>query len=256
MIVDVQTTGHVTTLRMNDPGRRNVLGPEMLTELIAAFDRLTSETRAIILRAGPKDLVWCSGFDIKSLKPEFDPLAVDGQLQRLFARISASPAAVIGMIHGSAWGGGTDLAFRCDILIGDRSAQFAFTPARLGLPYDGGGLLNVLLRVGPGVAAEMFATAQPIGAERALRVGILNHLVEAEDLEHFTTNLAHAIVDNAPLTVASAKQHLRAFTTALTVPEDTAEELRQSRTRALSSEDYAEGIAAFEAKRKPSFTGR
>ena len=83
MIVDVQTTGHVTTLRMNDPGRRNVLGPEMLTELIAAFDRLTSETRAIILRAGPEDVVWCSGFDIKSLKPEFDPLAGDGQLQRL-----------------------------------------------------------------------------------------------------------------------------------------------------------------------------
>ena len=146
--------------------------------------------------------------------------------------------------------------FRCDILIGDRSAQFAFTPARLGLPYDGGGLLNALLRVGPGIAAEMFATAQPIDAERALRVGILNHLVEGENLQEFTTNLARVIVDNAPLTVASAKQHLRAFAAALTVPTHVAEALSQSRARALSSEDYAEGLAAFGAKRKPRFTGR
>ena len=111
MMVDVETVGRVTTLRMNDPRRRNVLGPEMLSELIVAFDRLTPETRAVILRAGPEDLVWCSGFDIKSLQPAYDPLAKDGQLQALFGRISACTAPVIGMIHGSTWGGGTDLAF-------------------------------------------------------------------------------------------------------------------------------------------------
>ena len=103
----------------------------MLSELIAAFDALTTDTRVVVLRAGSEDPVWCAGFDIKSLEPGYDPLASDGLLQALFTRISDCPAPVIGMVHGSAWGGGTDLALRCDILVGDPSAEFAFTPAKI-----------------------------------------------------------------------------------------------------------------------------
>ena len=228
----------------------------MLTELIAAFDQLSSETRVVILRAGSDDLVWCAGFDIRSLSPGHDPLARNGLLQKLFERVAACPAPVIGMVRGSAWGGGTDLALRCDILIGDTSCQFAFTPARLGLPYDGEGLLNVLLRAGPAVALEMFATADPVAAERALETGLLNHLVQPADLETFTIEMARRIAANAPLTVSSAKQHLRALASALPIPAALAQALAESRAKALTSADYAEGLEAFGAKRKPQFTGR
>ena len=254
--VSVSFEAEIATFCMHDPKRRNALGRSMLTGLIAAFDGVSPDTRVIILRAGLDDSVWCAGFDIGALTPGHDPLANDGLLRTLFERVAACRAVVIGMIHGSAWGGGTDLALRCDILIGDASCQFAFTPARLGLPYDGDGLLNVLLRAGPTIALEMFATAEPILATRAFSIGLLNHLVQTHELESFTVSMARRIASNAPLTISSAKQHLRAFMSALPISAATSQALAEGRAKALHSADYAEGLDAFVAKRQPIFSGR
>lgn len=255
-VLSVSDEAGIATFCMHDPARRNALSTSMLTELIDAFDAIGPETRVVILRAGPLDPVWCAGFDIRALSPGHDPLARSGLLQRLFDRIAACSVPVIAMVHGSAWGGGTDLALRCDVLIGDTTCQFAFTPARLGLPYDGEGLLNVLLRVGPAVALEMFATAEPIAADRALKTGLLNHLVEPDALSPFTLEMARRIADNAPLSVASAKQHLRAMVKAFPIAPALAQALAESRTTALQSADYAEGLDAFSSKRRPVFIGR
>jgi len=248
--------GPLTTIRMRDPARRNALSAAMLDGLTAAFDHLPPETRAVILRTGAADKVWCAGFDIGALAPGRDPLARDGQLQALFRRLGECPAPIIAMLHGSAWGGGTDLALRCDILIGDPSCSLAFTPAKLGLPYDSEGLLNAMLRAGPALALEMFATADPVPAERAFRAGVLNHLVPEAELEAFTLAMARRIAENAPLSVASAKQQLRALASALPLPPALAQGLQERRRLALESADYAEGLAAFAEKRKPRFSGR
>lgn len=144
---------------MQDPAKRNALGGTMLDGLTRAFRGFAGQDiRAVVLRAQPEDRVWCAGFDIGDLAPDFDPLAQDGPLQGLFRAIAECPAPVIAMLHGSAWGGGTDLALRCDIAVADPTCTLAFTPARLGLPYDPDGLLNVMLRGGLHVAMEMFAT--------------------------------------------------------------------------------------------------
>jgi methylmalonyl-CoA decarboxylase len=245
----------VAVIRMQDPSRRNALSDSMLDALIVAFDSLAPDTRAVVLRAGPADKVWCAGFDIGALAPGRDPLAQDGKLHDLFRHVRDCPCPVIGMLHGSAWGGGTDLALRCDILIGDPTASLAFTPARLGLPYDGEGLLNALLRAGPALAMEMFATADPIPAERALRAGMLNHLVPETELEPFTLAMAHRIAANAPLSVSSAKEHLRALAGALPLPSAQAQRLHEGRRAALDSADYGEGLAAFAEKRPGRFAG-
>lgn len=255
-ILSVISENGISTVTMHDASRRNALGTDMLTGLIAAFDAMPHDTRVVILRAGDNQPVWCAGFDIRALSRGYDPLARDGQLQTLFSRIAHCPAPVIAMVRGSTWGGGTDLALRCDMVIADTSSQFAFTPARLGLPYDAEGLLNVLLRTGPAVALEMFATAEPILAERALAVGLINHLVESELLEQFTNQIAHNILVNAPLSVSSAKLHLRALAAALSLTLPLAQSLAESRSRALASQDYAEGLSSFAAKRRPQFKGR
>ena len=160
------------------------------------------------------------------------------------------------MLDGGAWGGGTDLALRCDIAVVSPACTLAFTPAKLGLPYDPEGLLNVLLRGGTSLAIEMFATGDAISAERALACGLVNHLVPAAEIETFTLAMATRIARNAPLSVASAKQQLRALNAAMSLPSGINQRLLEGRLAALYSEDFAEGLAAFRQKRRPSFTGR
>jgi len=253
--VIVSSDGLVGQITMNDPAKRNILSAAMLDGLAAAFDEL-SGTRAVVLRAGPGNQVWCAGFDIGALSPGFDPLARDGALQSLFRQVAACPAPVIAMLHGSAWGGGTDLALRCDIAIADPTCTLAFTPARLGLPYDTDGLLNVLMRAGPAVALEMFSTADPVAAGRALHLGLLNHVVPETELEAYTMSMAHRIAANAPLSVQSAKQQIRALAAAMPLPADLAQRLESGRRRALDSEDFRHGLEAFHARRAPVFDGR
>lgn len=256
-LVHVGHDGAVCTLTMDDPGKRNALSVPMLAQLSQAFDSLHGrDVRAVVLRARPDARVWCAGFDIGALSPGFDPLAQDGPLQGLFRRVRECPAPVIAMLHGSAWGGGTDLALRCDMAVGDPTASLAFTPARLGLPYDLDGLLHVMLRAGLHVAMEMFSTAEPVGAERALQLRLLNHLVPEDGLEAFTAALAQRIAANAPLSVQSAKQQLRALGAAVPLPAAAMQALMEGRRRALDSADYRDGLQAFHDRRTPAFNGR
>jgi methylmalonyl-CoA decarboxylase len=252
--VSVTHDGDVTTLSMNDPARRNALSQAMLSGLMDGLRRARG-ARAVILRAAPGNTVWCAGFDINDLAPGIDPLAQTGSLQALFRAVQDTPAPVIAMLNGTAWGGGADLALRCDIAIASPDCTLAFTPARLGLPYDPDGLLNVLLRGGMSLAIEMFATGDPISADRALIAGLVNHVVEDADIEVFTRGMANRIAANAPLSVASAKQHLRTLNAAMPLPSATLQRLMEGRRAALDSKDFAEGLKAFAEKRKPTFKG-
>ena len=246
---------HVAVITMSHPARRNALGPAILAGLTQALHD-AADARAVVLRAGDGDAVWCAGFDIGELEPGRDPLAADGLLSALFRAVAEHPAPVIAMGRGSAWGGGADLLLRCDMAVADPAFTLAFTPARLGLPYDADGLLNVLLRAGPAVAMELFATGSPMAADRAHALGLLNHVVPAAGLEAFTLGLAARVAANAPLSVRSAKQHIRALVAALPLPPATWATLAAGRRRALDSEDYATGLDAFHARVTPEFRGR
>ena len=247
--------GDVAVIQMADPAKRNALSAAMLDALTQAV-RHAEGARAVVLRAGAADRVWCAGFDIGALAAGFDPLAPDGPLQALFRAIEDCPAPVGAMRHGTAWGGGTDLALRCDFAVADPTCSLAFTPAKLGLPYDPEGLLNVVMRAGPAVALEMFSTADPVPAARALQLALVNHLVPEAELESFTFALAERIAANAPLSVRSAKQQIRALARAMPLPAGVGERLQEGRRLALDSEDFREGLAAFHARRPPVFHGR
>jgi methylmalonyl-CoA decarboxylase len=247
----------IGTITLNNPERRNCLSNALLTEMVEAlaeFER--RRVRAVVIRAAGGSKVWSAGFNVRELPdPGREPLSYSDPLERALRAVERFPAPVIAMIEGSVWGGACDLVVTCDLAIGAPSASFAITPAKLGLPYNFSGILHFLNVVGMRVAREMFFTAQPIGAERALRIGILNHLAPSDELESFTYSMARQIAENSPLAITVIKEQLRILGISNPMGPEAFERIEGLRREAYASSDYREGKAAFLEKRKPRFRG-
>ena len=249
---------HVGTITFNHAETRNSLSNALLNELIEALQQFaTRKVRVVVLRAERGVKVWSSGFDITELPiPGRDPLSYNDPLEQALREIQLIHAPVIAMIEGSVWGGACDLSFICDIAIGCPSATFAITPAKIGVPYNSTGILHFINVVGPRIAREMFFTAKPIAAERALQICILNHLVPENELERFTYDMAHQIAGNSPLAISVIKEQLRLLGNSHPLSPETFERIQGLRRRAYDSSDYLEGRNAFFEKRKPHFKGK
>lgn len=248
----------IGTITLNHHDKLNCLNRTLISGIIEALDEFeVPKAKAVVLRAMPGAKVWCAGHDINELPLEGDdPLGYAIPFEQLLRKVIAFPAPVIAMIEGSVWGGGCDLALSCDILIGTDTSSFAMTPAKLGIPYNASGLNHFIRVMGVHKVKEMLFTAQPVTPEDALRVGILNHLIPAVQLEAFTYKIASQITRNSPLAIRVIKEQLRLLTQGHLIPVETFEEIETMRKRVYQSEDYREGVMAFKEKRRPEFHGR
>ncbi len=252
------TEGHLGVLMMSNPAKRNCLSGELVKELVAGFDEFEQqEIHTVILRAEPGVKVWSAGHDIREL-PESrrDPLNYHDSLGTLLRRVQDFPYPVIAMVEGSVWGGACDLCISCDMIICAEGATFAITPAKLGLPYNASGIVHFINVLGPKIAKEMFYTAQPISAEQAFNVSMVNHVVPPAELESFTKDIAASILANAPLSVSVIKRQFRLLLKGTPIPAETFEEIQGLRRKVYDSDDYKEGILSFKEKRAPVFKGR
>lgn len=134
-------------------------------------------------------------------------------------------------------------------------ATFAITPAKLGVPYNLGGLLTVLNTIPLVVAKEMLFTARPIPSYQAYNIGMINHIREADQIEAYVYELAEHVVHTAPLSVSVMKEELRLLSSARSITPELFEQIQGLRRTVYDSKDYAEGIAAFLEKRPPRFQG-
>ncbi len=239
---------NIGILSLNNDRKSNSLNLQMLDEIVESItDFKEKDVRVVIIRSNPGAKVWCAGLRIDQLpEPGKDPVPFEYSLEKALRSIEDFPGAVIAMIEGSVWGGGCELAFSCDILVGSPKSTFAITPAKIGAPYNPNQVKRVLQRVGSNIAMEMFFTAGTIDAKRAQELGILNHIVTAPELEHFTMKIARKITENAPLAVSLIK-------TIKQLTNDT--KSRAFIERVYRSKDFKEGKKAFLEKRKPVFHG-
>jgi methylmalonyl-CoA decarboxylase len=256
-LVLTELKDHIGWITLNHDAKRNALSVGLLTELLDGLKDLRQrKARVIIIRANKGAKVWSSGFYIDELPRDgSDPLSYDNPLQKVIRLIQGIPVPVIAMAEGSIWGGACNIAFICDIVIGTRNTCLAITPAKIGVPYNTSGVLQFLDIIGSHIVKEMFFTAEPISAEKALSLGIINHLVEENELESFTISLANKIIENSPLSIQVIKEQLNILGNAIPLTPQTFEHIDMLRGMAGKSSDYLEGITAFYERRKPKFTG-
>jgi len=247
----------IARLVFSNPSQRNALSAQLLNAVDEHLAALAEQrVGVVILGAEVGQSVWSAGHDIGELSHDRDPVAPGKPLERVLRRIRAYPGVVIAAISGSAWGGAVDLAMSCDLVVADHSASFAMTPANIGLPYTTSGLLRFFNNLPIHVLKEMFFCAQALSAESALRFGVINRLVESEELEAYALELAGGIATKAPLAVQAVKEQLRILEDMQAVPVSAMEQIAELRRRACASEDFREGLAAFAERRQPVFVGK
>lgn len=256
-MITARINGPIATICLNHPDRRNALSRALIDALINALNgfRMVG-VRAVILRAPAGSQVWSAGHDINELPTGgHDPLGWDDPLRYLVREIEAFPTPIIAMIEGTVWGGACELALACDLIVCTPEVTFAATPARHGVPYNASGLLTFLNGANLRLAKEMLFTARPVTAERMERMGVINHVVPATELEAFTQELAEQIAANAPLSIQVMKEQLRVLASSNAVPPNEFERLQGLRRIVYNSHDYSEGLTAFREKRKPQYRG-
>jgi methylmalonyl-CoA decarboxylase len=257
VLTQVDSVAAAGTITLNHDAKRNALSQALIEELIAALDEMRqSAVRSLILRARPGATVWSAGHDVSELPAHGrDPLAYDDPLRRLVRAIESFPMPVFALVEGGVWGGACELVTTCDLVVAGESATFAFTPAKLGVPYNTAGILNMMQSIGVPLLKEMLFLARPIPAGRALERGMINAVVPAETIDGFVHEMCTHIAGTSPLCVALLKEEIRVLSESRPQTPETFERLQGMRRRVYDSADYQEGIRSFLEKRKPGFKG-
>jgi len=249
--------GAVATITLNNP-KVNALSQQLMADISDALEQVRPPTaRVVILRAAPGAKVFSAGHDVRELPTDRrDPLTYNDPLRMVVRKIETHPSPVIAMVEGSVWGGACELVLSCDLITAAETASFAMTPARLGVPYNLSGTLNIMKVADMHFVKEMLFTAQPVPAARMAAYGVLNRVVPCEELETVTCRIASQICQTSSLVHRILKEELRVLANAHPMTPEAYERIQALRREVYDSEDYQEGIRAFKEKRTPAFQGR
>ncbi len=255
-VVLTEIDERVATLTINRPDKLNALNTAVRTQFVEALDALREDAavRAVVVTgAGSKAFV--AGADIGEFegRAPIDQYRVMATFQ-IFDAADAFPKPVIAAINGFCLGGGCELALACDIRIASDKARLGQPEVNLGLLPGGGGTQRLPRLVGLGNAYKLLFTGEMIGADEALRIGLVDEVVAHEQVLDRAVEVARAIAQKSPVALHLIKEAVRA---SVRTPLD--EGRRHEMTLfalAFSSQDKEEGVKAFLEKRPAEFTGR
>jgi enoyl-CoA hydratase/carnithine racemase len=252
-----EITGHVGTLTIANPRRKNALTLAMWRAVPEAIAWLTqSGARAIILQGGGAS-DFSAGADISEFdevrKDTPSALAYEAANSGAFAAIREVPVPVIAKLRGICFGGGLGLAAAADLRIGDETGRFAVPAGKLGLAYPADAMADIVAALGQAMARLAVFTARQFSAADLAGCGFLTMQVASAALDETVEKVAADIAGNAPLSVRASKVSIRAVLAGDAMLQ--AEAARQG-AATFDSADYREGRAAFAEKRRAAFTGR
>lgn len=252
----IEQDGAVARLTVNRPEVRNALSIGIV-QRIAQTLRGLSRDRAVrvFVLTGAGDRVFISGADVHEFREQLatpeSALSYDAAAEQLQSALREVPQPVIARIQGHAVGSGTIVAASCDFRIAVRTAKFGIPVAKFGFLAPVPDTLRLVQLVGPAKAKWLLMTGQLIEAPEAQAIGLIDQVVEPENLEATVNTLATTLAANAPLTIKATKQIIET----MTAPSANVASGAPWYAEIFRSRDFREGLDAFFTKRKPEFTG-
>ncbi|MGO9961611.1 MAG: crotonase/enoyl-CoA hydratase family protein [Solirubrobacteraceae bacterium] len=242
----------VLVVTINRPEQRNAINAAVAAGIAAALDELDADGAVSIGVLTGAGQGFCSGMDLRAFVAGERPWVGDRGFAGITQRAAAKP--LIAAIEGFAVAGGLEVALACDLIVAARGARLGIPEVKRSLVAAGGGLLRLPRVLPRNVAMELALTGDPIEAERAYELGLVNRLADAGGALDAALELAAVIAANGPLALAASK---RILTESVDWPES------EFFTRqgeivgpVMASEDAREGATAFAEKRSPVWRGR
>ncbi len=254
-VILIDIDGRIATLTINRPDKLNALNADVRREFVSALTELNAndDVRVVIV-TGAGEKAFVAGADIKEFagRSGYDQFLVTKSFG-IFEAPENSPKPVIAAVNGFALGGGCELAMACDIRIASDKAKLGQPEVNLGILPGGGGTQRLPRLVGLGAAYKLLYTGDIIGADEALRIGLVDEVVPHDQLMTRVRELAASIAEKSPAALQFIKDAVKA---SVRMPLD--EGVRLETTLfglAFSTQDKEEGVQAFLEKRKADFQG-
>lgn len=251
----------MATITLNRPAKLNAFDGEMIRLLAEAIEDLSRDAAklrgAVLIGAGSG---FCAGADLDFLlalrrdlrRDEFQRLLEDGR--RVVTGLLKIPIPVIAQVQGHAAGGGCSLALACDIRVAGREARFTQAFAKIGVHADFGATYTLPQLIGEPKARELFFTGETIDAEKALRLGLVNQVVEGSKLQTAVESLLQTLETRAPISLQLIKRTL--WEQSREALQDALDREMKAQMRCFETEDFLKGLEAFVGKSKVVFEGR
>lgn len=256
-LVSFRTEGHVGIVTLERPEALNAISGELADDLTVCLRRAAiNEDVWVMVLAAAGDRAFCVGADLKE-RSKFSLVDFYQNRERMrgmFAAVRGLPQPSIASVFGFAFGGGFEIALSCDLIVAAEGTELALPEVKVGLLPAGGGTQLLTRKVGAARAKNLIFRGTRIDAQTAADIGLVAQVVPLEQLESATMDLAGELCESSPIAVREAKRAIdSAFGTSL---EEGVNAEHEAWRRVIETEDRAEGIAAFNEKRKPEWKHR